>query len=249
MGAFLGTTGYPDLQIQPVLVERLDEDGAVIGSNTLRRHLRAERSGSVGLELGMAMGRQWSISVAGSLGRTRLTQSFDGPEEWAVNAAEVPVAEDPGIGLFAWMAAVQYRITTGLPLSTYLRVGFGSERWRSDAALPAGAGGAQAVTRYSGLAVVGGEYQLTPTLAVGVRANTVVFRTPLMPAVAGTELGRTDTVVLTAQAPAARRFADEALELVRTTRLELGLTYRPAGAAVEPEDPPESDETTSPPHQ
>jgi hypothetical protein len=240
----VGTIGVTDLQTQPVLAARLGEDGET-ETTTLVRTITGGSGRSANAAVVITLSPAWGLRVGASAGTIRLAHGFTGPQEWADAAREIPVAAERDVGILAWDSAVRYRIPTDRLLRPYVEVGIAAERWDSRSPLPGGAGDIEALTRIGGHAAVGGDYLLTDRLALGLRAATRVLRTPLAPVAAGMEIGRTDTLVLTAEPPDASRFADTAVELVRGLRLELGLSYRAGGRVAAPPDQSESDGSLS----
>jgi hypothetical protein len=231
----VGTLGVTDLQVQGIRTDRLGDDGEVIGTGTLSRTVSGRGGRHLGGAVVIRLSPAWALRLGGGVGRLRLTHGFSGAAEWAAPAGEVPLAVDSDIGIVSLESAVRFLFPTARSLQPYLEVGMASERWSSGPELSAVAGTTDA-TRVGGYAAVGGDYPLARRLALSLRAATTVFRTPLSPVVAGTEIGRTDSLVLTAEAPAAGRYSDAAVELARTVRLDVGLSYRPGAPAAVPQD-------------
>jgi hypothetical protein len=241
----VGTIGVTDLQTQPVRADRLDEAGDVVESAVLGRTVTGGSGRGASATVALRLSPAWALRVGAGAGTLSLGHEFTDAPAWAADAGEIPVAEESEVGIVSWDAALRYRIPMDHALRPYLEVGVATERWRSGVVLPAGAGNIQALRRIGGHAAVGGDYPLTDRLALGVRAATRVFRTPLSPLVTGTEIGRTDSLVLTAEAPAAARFADAAVEMVRALRLDVGLSYRAGSAAAPRPDRSEPDASIS----
>lgn len=245
----VGTIGVTDLQTQPVRADRLDEAGDVVETAVLSRTLTGGSGRGASAALVVRVSPAWDVRLGAGVGTIRLGHGFTGADQWVIEAREVPVAEDRSVGVVSFESALRYRVPTGHPLRPYLELGVVAERWRSDPVLPGGAGDIEALRRFGGHAAVGGDYPLTGGLALGLRAATRVFQTPLAPLSVGAEVGRTETLVLTAEAPEAARFADAAVELVRAVRLDVGLSYRPGGRGAVPPDRSGSDESTSAPRR
>ncbi len=229
------TVGVGDLQSQPVVAQRL-EDGAVTEMVVLRRSVRA--SGGVRIHVGaeLQLDRSWALRVAAGMGRTRLEDAYSGEEEWLEAAGETGRAVPRDVQLAGMDAALRFMLPSANSFHPFIEVGIVGERWRSDtstgSAFPGAEALLEAVTRVGGHAAVGGTYALTGRLAGRLQVSTQVFRTPVHPMDAGLEVGRSDTLVLTSAAPAGHGFADSSIELLRSTRLELGLTYSLLGAAA-----------------
>jgi hypothetical protein len=241
----VGTLNLTDLQTQPVRAGRIGEAGEIGETALLVRTITGGSGRSASAALVIGLSPAWGLRVGGGLANARLGQGYAGPEQWMEDAREVPVAEDPDISILTLDSALRFRIPTERALRPYLEVGIAAERWRSSAALPAGDGNVEGLTRVGGQAAVGGDYPIGRGLALSLRATTRVFRTPLAPVVTGVEVGRTDTLVLTAEAPDASPFADTAVELVRGLRLDVGLSYRPGAAGAARPDRSEPNGSTS----
>jgi hypothetical protein len=246
VSVMLGTMGFTDLQAQPLRAARTapngedEDDAAPPESVRLTRRLGVEGGRMASLSIGLGMGRSWAVRVGAGIGSGTLARSLDGPDEWVEEAREVADTDAVDFGLMALSSALQYRIPTPYAFRPYLELGASLERWTADTSLPAGDGESDEVTRLAGMVAVGGDYPVTQRIALSLRLGTTVFRTPLTPRLAGQEVGRSDSLVLTTEAPDTRRFSDTAVELARSTRVSVGLTVRLGGAVAEPPDPPES---------
>jgi hypothetical protein len=245
----LGTVGVTDLQRQPVRAERFDEAGELTETAMLFRSLagRDGRAASAAAVVGLSPA--WAVRVGVGVGRLRLAPGFGGPPDWAFEARSIPVEGDVDVSLLMAESALRFRIPSRHTLRPYLEVGMAVQRWRAGDGLPDVLGAVEEGPRVGGHAALGGEYPLTDRLAVSLRASTQMFRTPLAPIPAGTEVGRTDTLVLTAESPSVTRYADSALELVRAVRLEAGLSFRPGGAGGARPDRSAPDASSSVPHR
>jgi hypothetical protein len=244
----VGPLSLGDLQTQPVMVERLDEEGMVADAATIDRVIRMGRGFRANASAAVALGPSWSVRMGGTVGRARLGQAFTGAEEWVVEAAGIPMEGDAGVSVVGLESALRFRIPTGHLFRPYLEVGVSAERWRGGAGPWPGAEAlVEPLARFGGHAALGGDYPLADRLAVRVQTSTRFQRTILVPMPPGSELARTDMVVMTAQSPGVRPFADAAIEQLMAVRLELGLSYALGGTAAPPRDPPESDESTSSP--
>lgn len=229
------TLGLGDLQVQPILAERF-EDEAVAESAVLQRTLKANGGLRGNVAVAIALDGSWSVRVGAGAGRVRLDDAYSGPDEWIEAARETRRDGRRDVGVTGVEAALRFRLPSAHTFRPYIEVGVAAERWGSDASSESAFPGAEslleAATRVGGHAALGGRYPLTGRLSARIQASTRVFRTPFSPMVEGIEVGRSDTVVLTSAAPAGHGFADSAIELVRSTRLELGLTYAIAGAGA-----------------
>jgi hypothetical protein len=232
----LGTLGVTDLQRQPVRAERFDEEGESTGTELLFRSVGGNDGLGASAAAAVGLSPAWALRVGVGVGRLRVAPGFGGPPDWAFEARSIPAEAGGDVSLLMAESALRFRIPSRHTLRPYLEVGLALQRWQAGGGLPDALGVLEEGTRVGGHAAVGGEYPLTDLFAVSLRASTQVFRTPLAPIEAGTEVGRTDRLVLTAEAPTATRYADSALELVRTVRLEAGLSVRPGGAGGAPRD-------------
>jgi hypothetical protein len=251
----LGTIGYGDLQAQPVLAERLveDENGETMPeSAVLRRSVSVERGVHAAGSVAVALDAYWSVRAGVGGGRVRLGHGFAGVDPWTAEAAAVPVAGGTDVALASVEAALRFRLPSAHTLRPYLEVGVAAERWRARGPglpFPGASEIAEGVTRIGGHAALGAHYPVTERWVVRAQASTRVFRTPLDPAPAGGEVGRTEGFVITFQQPAAGPFGDSSLELVQGLRLELGLSYAVGAAVAPPPDRSESDASRSARHR
>jgi hypothetical protein len=245
----IGSLGLSNLQEQPVLAERIGGDDSAEGEGevpqmaVLTRTLRATDGRTVNAVATISLGRTWAAWLGGGVGGVRLAQAYEGGEDWLPEAAAIPVSADPEVRIVSLGGGLRFMVPTSHGLRPYLELGASAERWSSDASLPRGAGDVDTATRFAALVAVGGTYRVRGGLSATARVSTRVLGTPLPPVAAGTELGRTETLVLTAQAPAGARFADTAVSAVRSTRWELGLSFALGVREPAPPDRPESDES------
>jgi hypothetical protein len=232
----IGRPGSGDLQVQPVMAGRLDEEGVVSESAVLQRKVAVTGGVQGNAALAVALGPSWSARFGAGLGRARVTQTLSGAREFVEEATEATAGARRDVNLSTLEAALRYRLPSAHVLRPYLEVGVGMERWSAegDGPLdPAGVGpSGETVTRYGSHAAVGGDYPVAAGLNVRVQASVRMHRTPLAPLPDGTEVARGDTLVLTAGAPPAAPFADTAIELVTRLRFEIGLSYALGGGAA-----------------
>jgi hypothetical protein len=253
------TVGYGDLQTQPVLAVRTgegDEGTEVTEQAVLGRTVRVESGLQATGSITVALDSWWSVRAGLGMGRARLGQGYTGADAWTVDAERVPVAGSADVALSSVESAVRFRLPAAHTLRPYLEMGIVAERWRSRATAALTFPGAHAlldgVTRVGGHAAVGGHYPLTDRLAVRGQASVRVVRTPLSPAPAGLEIGRTDALVLTFQEPeraATAPFADASRDLTQGLRLELGLSYSLGGVVAPPPDRSGSDDLSAAPRR
>jgi hypothetical protein len=245
----VGSLNPGDLQSQPVLVERLDEEGLVTGAATLDRTISLGGGFRVNGSVAMAMGRSWSARIGGTVGRARLAHRYEGDDAWVVDATAIPTDGDATVSVSGIDLGLRFRIPASHPFAPYLELGVGAERWTGGDAAPFPGAGALAdpMSRIGANAAVGVDYVVADRLAVRLQASTRFQRTPLAPLPAGLELARVDTLTVTTGAPGSRAFADAAIEHLGRVRFELGLSYGLGGAAVARQDPPESDASPSAP--
>jgi hypothetical protein len=244
----MGTMGFTDLQIQEVLAERLDELDETPQVATLTRHTRAQSGRIASASIGIGLGGPWSARVGGGLGTARLEHAFSGPDEWVVEVRDSVAVDRDRIDLLILSAALQYWVPTRHAFRPYIEVGLAAERWEWETDVAGGAVAREEATRWAGHAAVGGSYPLTSRLGVAVRAGTTVRRTPATPVDPGTPLGGGPGLVLTAGPVAGSGVADAAVETVRSTRIDVGLTLRLGRLpATPPPSPPESADPSPPP--
>jgi hypothetical protein len=246
MSLTASTVGYGDLQTQPVLAVRTGEDDEgteVTEQAVLGRTVRVESGLQATGSITVALGPWWSVRAGLGIGRARLGQGYTGADAWTVDAERVPVTGSADVTLSSVESAVRFRLPAAHTLRPYLEMGIVAERWQSRATAAPTFPGAHAlldsVTRVGGHAAVGGHHPLTDRLAVRGQASARVVRTPLSPAPAGLEIGRTDALVLSFQEPeraATAPFADASRDLTQGLRLELGLSYSLGGVVAPPQD-------------
>jgi len=227
------TLGLGHLQSQPVEAERFDDEG-LSETAILERTLTASGGIRANVSVAFRVDPSWSLRIGAGAGRVRLDDAFSGADEWTTAARETTRGGPRDVAIAGVEAALRFQLPSAHAFHPYLELGVAAERWDSDAsavsAFPGSEALVEAVTRVGGHAALGGTYGLTDRLAARVQASTRVFRTPFSPMAAGLEVGRSDTLVLTSASPPGHGFADSAIELVRSTRLELGLTYALVGA-------------------
>jgi hypothetical protein len=246
----VGTLLFGDLQSQPVRAERLDETGRVTETVVLRRELGAASGLHASASVVVPLGAVWRGRVGVGLGRTRLRHGFEGPDAWTTEATAMPLTGGRDVSLVTGEAALRFVIPSRHALRPYLELGASAERWRSDSsdgAFPELEQLSGGVTRVGAHAALGGRYPLTDRLQGRLQASLRALRTPLAPVAGGSEIGRSDGMVLSTQSVMPGPFADRSVALVRLLRLDLGLSYSLGQARVAPPDRSEPDESPSVP--
>jgi hypothetical protein len=246
----VGTILFGDLQSQPVRAERLDDAGQVTETVVLRRELGAASGQYASASVVVPLGVVWRGRLGAGLGRTRLRHGFEGPDAWTTDAAAVPLTGGRDVSLVTGEAALRFVLPSRHALRPYLELGATAERWRSDSAdgaFPELEQLSDGVTRVGAHTALGGRYPLTDRLQGRLQASLRWLRTPVAPVAGGREVGRSEGMVLSAQAPMPGPFADRSVALVRVLRLDLGLSYSLGEARVAPPDRSEPDESPSVP--
>lgn len=240
------TVGRPavgDLQWQPMLAERTDLSGAVLGTSTVTRSVRADGGFSAGISGLVSLGPVWAVR----LGVTRATATLETGYESAdpvYEAAASAIADRESTRLTTLTAegVIRFRMLSTRVLQPYMELGAVAVYWSTDEGL-ASAGTVQGI-RYGVMAGLGAMVPLTDRFSGRVQATTLMFGTTLEPTEAGTPGVTSSALTLTFQDPVGAGFADAAREVARVTRLELGIT---AGFGSVRRPPPDPSGTAAPP--
>lgn len=224
VSVMVGTLGFGELQRQGVTAEVLDAGGAVLGTDTLTRILGAGDGLQVGASALLGLSGPWALRGAISWGRGTLEAGYAGDEPVRGDAAGVEVPTSADFTVLSAEGALRYRLLSRRRLQPYMELGVAAVRVEAEDAAHPGAGDLDGETSLGALAAVGAIVPLVGPVSGRIQASGHFFRTPAAPAPAGGLAGAADTLRLTFQDPAVGPFADRAVELTRTLRLELGLS-------------------------
>lgn len=228
-----GFIGFGELQTQAVLARRTDDQGEVT-TTVLQRGLEADGGLQVAVSALLGLTPAWAVRAGAGWGRGRLTAEVSGgDDELAGAVAELPV---PGQGEFRVLSgelAVRFRTVSGRRLQPYLEVGMAALRWDMDGEPIVGGEGLAGRTRWAGLAAAGGIIPVWPGISGRVQLSGAFFRSPLAPAAPG-PLGAAEGLVVIFPEPATGAFADPAIELTRTLRLDVGVSMELGRAGEAP---------------
>lgn len=237
----VGTLGFSDLQVQPVLAERPAAGDADPESWLLRRHISAGGYHVQGSAL-VSLGPAWAVRVGAGVGRAELEVGYGGGDGDALEEVRsLPAAAGGSLGLVSVEGALRFRIPSRRRLAPYAELGVAQEWWSlggsGDPVLPGAESLLNAQRRTAVHLGVGGTIRLTGGLDARLQATTRYLRTPLAPGTPATPVAGGDSLSVTLAAPGMTPFADGTVELLRIMRLEAGLTLRlgpVAGAARNP---------------
>lgn len=232
-----GLLRFGDIQTQAVRAERLDAEGAVTETEALRRTLEGESQVTAGVSALLGVARAWAVRAGVWWGRGSIAARYGGPEAFADEAQALTGGRETALSLVGAEAALRFRMSSARRLQPYAEVGLAGVWWEGRGSGGPGATGLEApVRRWAPLAALGAVVPLREGLTARVQATTHLQRSPLGPVPSGRLVAESDTFRLTFADPERGPFADAALELTRTLRLEAGLSLE-LGAAPGPARP------------
>lgn len=228
-----GTLGFDHLQNQPVMAVRLGEGGARVDSAGLDRRLAAEDGLQATVSALLGLSRAWAIRGAVTWGSATLASGYAGEEAFETDAAGLPHAASPDLSVLAVEGALRFRMLSGRRMQPFAEVGAAAVRLAAeDTAFP-GAAGLTGETSMAGLVALGAIIPIRGALAARVQATGHWFGTPAGPAPAGVTVATGDTLEVRFLAPLPEQTADPVREMLRTVRLDFGLSIE-LGSAVHP---------------
>lgn len=233
------TVGRPaagDLQWQPMLAERTDLSGTVLGSSAVTRSVRAGGGLSAGVSGLVSLGPAWAVRLGLTRATTTLETGYESADPvYEAAASALADRESARLTTHTVEGVIRFRMLSTRVLQPYMEVGGAAVDWSTDDGF-ASAGIVPGI-RYAAVAGLGAVVPLTDRFSGRVQATTMVFRTTLEPTDAGTPGVTSSALTLTFQDPAGAGFADAAREVARVTRLELGITAGFGSVRRPPSDP------------
>ena len=251
----VGTPGLGDLQTQPVLAERLADDGTtVIGSETLQRALGGDGGYTLAAAATLGLDPAWAVRAGLYRTDTNLGAGYDGDDGSILDDARAAARRrSDDLVVLSGELSLLYRIPSGRPFKPYAALGISGARWSVEGAegVP-GLGEARLDELVlGGLLALGAVVPIRPRLAAHIELTSRFARTPFVPAPAGEVLPAGDSLRLTFDPPAAGPYADAAIELTRGLRFEVGLSLELGRATplfsrprAEPAEPGETTPST-----
>ena len=220
----VGTLGFGDLQTQPVRATALDADGLPTDSTVLERRLAAEDGLQVGVAALVSLTSAWAVRAGATLGRATLAGGYDGEAPFEGDARGLAPAASDDLTFLALEAALRFRPLSNRRLQPWVELGGAGVRVTAeDPAFP-GAAELDGDIALAALAGVGALVPLWGPVSGAVSLTAQLLRTPAGIAPAGGVVAAGDTLVVRFLAPDGRAVADPGRELLRVTRLDLGLS-------------------------